>query len=334
MQQLTLALDTIRDEAVKRLGGEAREMPFRDLAELRAIAASLDTAEPITPVKVGELEFPNHKGLRWTGSGKKITVVSKGFRIDQNRDALLQVCDTVDAMGLQPRGIVCETEDGHMLAKVFIQNPEYELHVALGEVRQDTYITLGVGLENSYGSPHVSLRAEAIGYAPANDQLLYFPRMIGKHAFRHWGSKEAQRRIGATISLLTQRAPAAGRRIEEASTTQIHGDDDAVALLRAVGIPTKTATDIVTAGASHTHYWSDPVTAWGLYNAVLSAYSQRKLTRAGRDDVCRRLENILVVDGLPALIAKGHQLVVKDRTKADVEDLEAVLEAEPALGDR
>jgi hypothetical protein len=292
---------------------------FRGTEGLRAVATELELAEvAFESVTCGGIEFPDERGVAFAGRLVGICTVSSTYALVQNRDVLLELAARLDEAKLVPWGVVHESPFGHMSAKVFFENPEYRMNIALGVVDQTTLIHLGLAIENSYGRPYVGLRTDCIGYAPQGEDLFFFSRIVGKASFRHVG--RMGRNLLKALTHLPARSPFLARRIAE--SCEYRFDDGASYLaLRGLGFGKRTATALVQGGAALTPQWQDPVTAWALYHAGIAFFGQKPVSEAHRDESRRRLERLLQTHKLDRLVKRGRAIVAKEDGLECDEDL-------------
>lgn len=295
---------------------------FKGTDGLRAVASQLELAEvAFERVTCGEVEFPDERGVAFAGRLVGICTVSSTYSLIQNRNVLLELAARLDDAKLVPWGTVLESPYGHMSAKVFFENPEYRLNVALGVVDQTTLIHLGLAVENSYGRPYVGLRTDCIGYAPQGEDLFFFSRTVGKASFRHVG--RMGKNLVKVLSSLTSRAPFLARRIAEACEFDFQ-DGDAYLALRGLGLGKRTANAIVEGGAALTPHWRTPVTAWGLYHAGIALFGRKPVSECHRDESRRRLERLLLIHKVDGIVRRGKAVVAKeDGLECDEELAEA-----------
>lgn len=305
--QLELEGMPVPSEAVET---EWSRREFRGTDGLRAMAAELELAEvACDKVRCGDIEFPDERGVSFAGRPVGICTVSSTYSLIQNRNVLLELAARLDDAKLEAWGTVLESPYGHMSAKVFFENPEYKLNVALGVVDQTTLIHLGLAVENSYGRPYVGLRTDCIGYAPQGEDLFFFSRTVGKASFRHVG--RMGKNLVKVLTSLTSRGPFLARRIEEAHAHQFQDGEGYVAL-RGLGIGKRTATAIIEGGAALTPHWSTPTTAWALYHAGIALYGRKPVSECHRDESRRRLERLLVAHKIPSLLRRGKAVIAKE----------------------
>jgi hypothetical protein len=293
---------------VEALAWSRRE--FRGTEGLRAVAQELELAElALDPVMCGEVAFPDERGVTYAGRHVGICTVSGTYSLVQNRSVLLELAERLDDAHLMPWGVVHESPFGHMSAKVFFENPEYKLNLALGVFDQSTLVHLGLAVENSYGRPYVGLRTDCIGYAPQGEDLFFFSRTVGKASFRHVG--RMGRNILKALTHLTARSPFLARRITEACQFEFP-DGHPFLALRGLGFGKRTANAILEAGPALTPKWSSPLTAWALYHAGIALYGKKPVSECHRDESRRRLERLLVIHKVEALVKRGRAVVAKE----------------------
>ena len=283
---------------------------FQGTDALRGVASELELAEvAFERVTCGEVEFPDERGVSFAGRLVGICTVSSTYSLIQNRNVLLELAERLDEAKLVPWGVVHESPFGHMSAKVFFENPEYKLNIALGVTDQTTLIHLGLAVENSYGRPYVGLRTDCIGYAPQGEDLFFFSRTVGKASFRHVG--KMGRNILKALTHLTTRSPFLARRIAESCEFKL--DEQAPYLaLRGLGFGKRTANAITEGGPALTRTWSSPVSAWALYHAGIALYSKKPVSECHRDESRRRLERLLLVHKVDGVVKRGKAIVAKE----------------------
>lgn len=291
------------------------DFPLRTFATDAEFMAALDAMDTVVvePATVGGVPSLHYKGLRYAASRHEVSVVGKGYALEQHPDMLRELRGSLLDLGITPKGRIAETHRGVLHAQLHFFNPNYALQSMVTVLGSTTPCHLGVVVTSSHGAPAQCLTLEAMAETGDGTQYLVSD-ILGSRRVRHVGRLQAS--LKDLIREMTQNLPTLGQHLRDAKQTPLTVGQCTHALL-ALGHGPRVRRAIQ---ARH------PESAWSLYDA-LCRHARRSRIRSGtRLTELRSLQALLDPYRLDQLLQRGQQLELDEAATAEEGSRQATLE--------
>jgi hypothetical protein len=226
-----------------------------------------------------------YKAIVSEKTDKVLSVVSRRYAVVQSRHVLRSVANALGKLGINDvKGSIIE-EGGRTYAKVML--PRY-----ISEGNSEKDIQLGFILINSYDTTsRISLQGFALRMVCTNGMVA--ARTLGT-AFVHKHVGKVSGVVGDAVReiiiKIIERSPLLASQIQDAMKEIFEDLNAADAKLGEMGYGERTRKNILAVIGMK----KNPVSAWDLYNAITSYYSQKDMKENGRLNNLRKAEALLV----------------------------------------
>jgi hypothetical protein len=274
---------------------------FEDHVSLLAQLELMDTVVETEATNGGQASL-HYKGLRYAERGTEVSIVGKGYAVEQHPDFLRKLGGTLQERSITPRGTIRESARGVLHASIHFFNPLYDVARIVGALEPTMTCHLGLLAGNSHGAPSTCLSLEAM--AESSDGTRYLVGdLLGRVSIRHVG--KLNRQTGRLIAEMLAGLPSLGRHCRDARETPLErpqGEE----ILRGLEYGP---------GARNAILARKPQSMWTLYDGCCRFAKRLAVGEATRIAELRRCQAILQPNKREAAQEAGRLAILEEHAR-------------------
>ena len=294
-----------------------RQFPIRRFADDTSFRAAITAMDRVREEEacIGGQPSLYYKGLRYCGTGWEVSSVGKDFAVVQHPDALADLGEGLQELGICPRGEICESSRGVLTAALHFFNPKFDIARMVGALADDATCHIGILVTSAHGAPPSCLALEAMAESSDGTQYLVSD-ILGSRRFRHVGRLRGN--LKALVHEMVQGLPVLGQYIANAKAAPLTIEQVSWAL-RALDYGPKGRKALL-----HRTY----ANAWALYDRLCKFARRGELNAGSRMAELRRAQALLDPHRRYLLLEQGKQLELDDEAAREAA-LQTTLDALP-----